>query len=81
VIAMPEAVTSEFGLGAVVELKSGGPAMTIRKISGGLIDCEWFKDATLRKATFELHSLKRVIRAKTHEERLEELARLEESGE
>jgi uncharacterized protein YodC (DUF2158 family) len=78
---MPEAVTSEFELGALVELKSGGPPMTVRKTSGSRIDCEWFKDATLRNATFELHSLKLAIKAKTHEERLEELARLEESGE
>ena len=77
--AMP--VTKEFGLGAIVELKSGGPPMTVRRVSGGRIDCEWFKDAILKKATFEFHSLKLAIRAKTHEERLDELARLEEPGE
>jgi uncharacterized protein YodC (DUF2158 family) len=73
------AVTEErdtFDVGSVVELKSGGPAMTIREIAGNLVDCEWFKDGNLKSATFERHSLKR--KAKTHEEWLKELSKNDE---
>jgi len=51
--------------------------MTVRQISGDLVDCEWFKDASLRKATFERHSLQPATKKMTHEERLDELSRLE----
>jgi uncharacterized protein YodC (DUF2158 family) len=55
--------------------------MTVRKICGNLIECEWFKEATLKKATFELHSLKPAATRRTHEDLLDELARLEQAGE
>jgi uncharacterized protein YodC (DUF2158 family) len=77
---MPAASTIDLELGAVVELNSGGPPMTVREISGSVIHCEWFKDATLKKASFERHSLRLAAKSKTHEERLNELARLEEMG-
>ena len=66
--------------GCIVELKSGGPQMTVRQISGALVDCEWFKDASLKKATFERHSLQAPTKKRTHEERLDELKRLEAEG-
>ena len=78
--AMPVASTIDFGLGAVVELNSGGQSMTVREISGSVIHCEWFKDATLKKASFERHSLRLATKSKTHEGLLDELARLEEMG-
>jgi uncharacterized protein YodC (DUF2158 family) len=72
--------TAKLEAGAIVELKSGEPPMTVRKISGNLAECEWFKEAILKKATFELHSLKLAAVQRTHEEWLYELSQMEHSG-
>ena len=55
--------------------------MTVRKISGSRVDCEWFKDATLKKASFEDHSLVVSVRFRTHEDRIAELRKLAEEVE
>ncbi len=54
----------ELRIGDVVQLKSGGPEMTIREIDnysgGGPKDealCEWFAETTNKRATFKLTSL------------------------
>jgi uncharacterized protein YodC (DUF2158 family) len=54
--------------------------MTVRKIAGGLVECEWFKDSALKKASFEQHSLQLAIKTKSHEERLEEVQELLRDG-
>jgi uncharacterized protein YodC (DUF2158 family) len=32
-------------VGDIVELKSGGPAMTVHEVSGTVITCTWFDEA------------------------------------
>lgn len=46
-----------FKLGALVELKSGGPAMTVQKYVGEQVVCVWFEDKHKRSAKFEQESL------------------------
>ncbi|MBE7439138.1 MAG: DUF2158 domain-containing protein [Spirochaetales bacterium] len=67
----------EFAQGDVVELKSGGPRMTIQEISSwrptlGRHDypadqakCYWFDGNEIKEAIFQLQSLKKVIEANT----------------
>lgn len=43
--------------GMVVALKSGGPHMTVRSISGDFAYCEWFTEADRRQGTFLLSTL------------------------
>ena len=41
-----------------VRLRSGGPLMTVHKINGQNIDCQWFTtDGLLQAATFPLYML------------------------
>lgn len=51
---MPQA---EIDKGTVVKLKSGGPPMTVRALSGSQAYCEWFTDTDRRFGTFELSTL------------------------
>ncbi len=51
--------------GDIVELKSGGPRMTVTdvgKTASGVLSawCEWFDDSKVQKAVFALQALKRV---------------------
>ncbi|MBW7867895.1 MAG: DUF2158 domain-containing protein [Brumimicrobium sp.] len=46
-----------FKVGNVVVLKSGGPSMTIESIDGEVVDCVWFSNKELKRATFMSHSL------------------------
>ena len=50
-----------FRVGDRVQLKSGGPIMTVRKIYywNGDIECNWFEYGTLREGTFRPEQLKR----------------------
>lgn len=43
--------------GMVVRLKSGGPLMTVRVVSGSQAYCEWFTELDRRQGTFEIASL------------------------
>lgn len=43
--------------GMLVRLKSGGPAMVVRALSGTQAYCEWFTDVHRRQGTFELATL------------------------
>lgn len=51
-------VTEKFKLGEIVQLKSGGPAMTVSEepVSGSYW-CEWFKGASKERALFKVHTL------------------------
>jgi uncharacterized protein YodC (DUF2158 family) len=48
---------SAFQSGDVVQLKSGGPRMTIKFIEDGEADCEWFAGTDAKGARFELAQL------------------------
>jgi uncharacterized protein YodC (DUF2158 family) len=57
----------EFSEGDVVQLKSGGPQMTIKGIGKyGIVPkdenalCEWFDGKKLTSYVFEFHSLEKV---------------------
>jgi uncharacterized protein YodC (DUF2158 family) len=43
--------------GMLVVLKSGGPAMTVRAISGDHAYCDWFAGTERRQGTFQLVTL------------------------
>ncbi|MGH0265140.1 YodC family protein [Sinorhizobium meliloti] len=52
---------NEFKPGDVVQLKSGGPPMTVSDVPKGSATkyiCVWFKGASKEQAGFEPHSLK-----------------------
>jgi uncharacterized protein YodC (DUF2158 family) len=44
--------------GGVVQLKSGGPLMTVKRIEGNKALCDWFEDSKPQQRWFELTSLK-----------------------
>ena len=61
-------VEQEFKAGTVVQLKSGGPKMTIDgfKWDGGMrsteeVECLWFDDTELKQGTFHISSLKQEL--------------------
>lgn len=47
----------ELEKGMVVRLKSGGPLMVVRALSGSQAYCEWFTDTDRRQGTFEIAGL------------------------
>lgn len=57
----------KFAPGDIVQLKSGGPSMTVSKMrvapgsTGPGYDCEWFKGASKEKAHFEEETLKQYV--------------------
>ena len=55
-------MASKFSPGDIVQLKSGGPAMTVSKVndsvSGQSYTCEWFKGASNERAVFQEDTLK-----------------------
>ncbi len=46
----------EFKIGDVVQLKSGGPRMTVEVIDEGLVDCVWFEKNQAHRNAFN-HAL------------------------
>jgi uncharacterized protein YodC (DUF2158 family) len=47
-----------FNVGDVVVLKSGGPKMTVDKISGNEVQCVWFEGANQKYGAFPPNALK-----------------------
>ncbi|MBJ6726812.1 YodC family protein [Geomesophilobacter sediminis] len=47
-----------FAAGSVVQLKSGGPTMTIKFIEEGDAYCEWFSGDKVEGHSFPVQSLK-----------------------
>ena len=46
-------MAGKFALGDLVQLKSGGPAMTVAAIGQDSYLCQWFKGASKEQATFK----------------------------
>jgi len=60
-------MAAKFSPGDIVQLKSGGPAMTISKVTENDFSsrlgyqCEWFKGASKEHAYFEEETLKPYV--------------------
>lgn len=56
-------MAGEFKAGDIVQLKSGGPAMTVEKCAerDGHYWCVWFKGASRERAAFDETSLKPFV--------------------
>lgn len=54
-------MAEELKIGDVVQLKSGGPSMTLEEIdfTGGAL-CAWFEGKKVEKRTFQLTSLEKA---------------------
>jgi uncharacterized protein YodC (DUF2158 family) len=46
-----------FTVGQIVQLKSGGPKMTVQAVSADSVTCSWFDKASLRDGTFKADML------------------------
>lgn len=53
---------SPFVVGDVVQLNSGGEAMTIEEIDGDDVFCVWFEGKRVERATFVAATLKKHVR-------------------
>ena len=49
---------AEFGKGMVVQLKSGGPEMTVAAIDKNGVFCNWFADNEVKSEYFSPETLK-----------------------
>lgn len=47
-------------VGATVELKSGGPTMTVASIKDGTARCMWFRDGVQKVGGFPILALKTI---------------------
>jgi uncharacterized protein YodC (DUF2158 family) len=55
-------MSDQFKKGDAVELKSGGPPMTVESIGkNGVVHCVWFEEKTLKRDGFEPEDLKEVV--------------------
>ena len=61
--------------GQLVELKSGGPKMTVKSLGGSNAVCTWFSDQKLSERTFPFTSLIPVHAEFLSDEVLDEIAR------
>lgn len=50
---------ADFKVGDVVQLKSGGPVMTITYIDGGKAVCEWFDNNTPASSTYPVEAIEK----------------------
>lgn len=50
----------KFEAGDVVRLKSGGPPMVVRAVSGGVAYCQWYAGVDLHQGTFLFTSLRDI---------------------
>lgn len=54
----------QFEAGDVVRLKSGGPPMVVRSVSGGVAYCQWYAGVDLHQGTFLFTSLSDISNAR-----------------
>ena len=52
---------TEFRVGDVVQLRSGGARMTIEHIDGDQVACTWFESKKLERATFFSGALMKYV--------------------
>lgn len=50
---------SDFTVNDVVQLKSGGPPMTVEKIEGDRVFCVWFEAKKVHRETFAAGNLEK----------------------
>jgi uncharacterized protein YodC (DUF2158 family) len=60
-------MAGKFSPGDIVQLKSGGPAMTVSKPANEGYYCEWFKGASKERAHFDEHTLKEYVSPKKND--------------
>lgn len=53
-------MAASFNIGDVVQLKSGGPEMTVNSVFGGQVFCKWFVGNDLKTEDFSPGALKLV---------------------
>jgi len=53
----------QFKTGDVVELKSGGPKMTIHDLKGSMATCVWFVGKDKKQDVFDVDMLKKPMRS------------------
>jgi uncharacterized protein YodC (DUF2158 family) len=58
--ALQHSPTSDFSLGDVVRLKSGGPAMTVQGFDQFTCSCVWFNGSILKEDSFLAEMLERA---------------------
>jgi len=59
---------TEFKIGDVVQLLSGGPNMTVCMVNGDEVSCRWFNGKTLNSALFNVNELKKEPMNQIHED-------------
>jgi uncharacterized protein YodC (DUF2158 family) len=62
-MAEPESDSTEFQPGDIVQLKSGGPRMTVEHFdpgSGNEYECQWFDGGALQSGFFPAASLVKI---------------------
>ena len=62
-------MAERFKTGDQVQLKSGGPTMTVDDVIGGTVNCQWFSGAKLNHGSFESGSLIKVTGKTAGEEK------------
>lgn len=69
---------AELSEGRIVELKSGGPQMTVHAVADGVAVCRWFtKDDKLQERSFPLTTVRPVDIEHLTDEQLEDIVRAE----
>ncbi|HEX8300682.1 YodC family protein [Sphingomonas sp.] len=53
-------MAASFNIGDIVQLKSGGPEMTVDSLFAGQVFCKWFVGDDLKTETFSPGALKLV---------------------
>lgn len=51
----------DFGVGDVVQLKSGGEKMTIEEVDGENVSCVWFDGKRAERSKFSSATLKKCV--------------------
>ena len=50
-------MADNFNVGDIVQLKSGGPKMTVNNVIGDTVFCAWFSGAKNNMASFNLNAI------------------------
>lgn len=57
------ATGTEFGIGSIVKLKSGGPDMTVYSVDRSHLNCQWFAGKKLERGAFHVETIEPVKKA------------------